>query len=227
MIMGNTEEFERLLKLTEYQLVECLQSGKSIANEQSGTIISQLMAKIPERRGKLSTHLSRPEINLLYQLLQAQDSTQLKTEADVLLHQQIPYRLIKLKNTEIQSGDKYFRLPIQVKSGCIWESQDRLYTGKIRTSSGLPQKISFIITVEGELRLGAGHYFLADNQATALLGAGVIRVKNGKIITIINDSNHFRPTRLEFISSLRFLANLQVLHPKLHIDETPFTVHKS
>lgn len=55
--------------------------------------------------------------------------------------------------------------------------------------------------------------------------AGVLRGRDGKVTHILNDINHFRPTRLEAVSSLRFLAYLDILHPALKIDKVPTTSH--
>ncbi len=225
--MTNAAAFDNLSNLAmtyENQLIENLQTGNQIVTQQAAAVMRILLEKIPEKRRKLSAYLKSEEIKLLYQLLQAEELSRLKTDPNAWWYAQVPYRLIMLKNAHTQSGDQYFHLPIRVINGVIEDNEGMPYTGQIRNSSGLPKKNSFVITKTGELKLGVGHYYLAGNQPTQLLGAGVVRVHTGKIITAINDSNHFRPTRLEFISSLRFLANLQVLHPQLEVDEVPNTI---
>lgn len=229
--MAAFKAFENLPELAvKYQnlLIENFQSGQQILTENAEAIVQHLLQKIAKGFGKLSARLSKPEVNLLYQLLQQQELATLSSATDVLWYNELPYRTISLKNPRIQAGEKYFQLLVQVKEGKIYAQKQEVwepYTGEIRSSLGLPEKISFVILPCGELRLGNGHYYLAGNEPGSLLGAGVLRVREGKVTHILNDSNHFRPTRLEAVSSLRFLAHLGILHSTLKIDEVPITSH--
>lgn len=212
-------------------LINTLKTGKPLPLNAPSEISQILLEKANQKFGKLSAKLPQPEIALLYQLLQHQGLEVLKmtTDDDKLVYQGTDYHKISLKNPRLQEGEKYQRLPISIINGLLMEEHKgvhHLYTGAIRTSLGLPEKISFIIMPNGEVRFGSGHYYLAGNSPIVLIGAGVLRAREGKIISIMNDSNHFRPTRMEFISSLRFLAKLQVLHSHLKIDEVPITIHQ-
>jgi len=51
----------------------------------------------------------------------------------------------------------------------------------------------FVLTEAGELRLGSGHYFLADQGKTKIKAAGEIFVgADGKIRSITNNTGHFK-----------------------------------
>ncbi|WP_299456574.1 hypothetical protein [uncultured Microscilla sp.] len=213
------------------QLINTLQTGKQLSIGTPGEVINILLDKIAQGFGKLSARLSQQEIALLYQLLQYQDLQTLETTVadEKLMNNEMPYHKITLKNPKVQQGEKYQRLPIHISDSLLIQQQGNHqapYTGVVKTSLGLPQKISYVIMPDGEVRFGSGHYYLAGNSPIALIGAGVLRARDGKIISIMNDSNHFRPTRMEFISSLRYLASLGVLHTHLKIDEVPITVHR-
>ena len=226
--MYNQEEVSAIATKYHRQLIDTLTGEADLQIQSPQLLIDFLLAKVGDGRRKLSLRMPQPEIALLYQLLAQQDLQVMQTDAQYFRWRDEPYQLIGLKNPEPQVGEKYFRLDTQVQDGKIMENTPTgwiSYSGKEGSISGLPKKISFVINTEGELRLGAGHYFLIGNQPMEVLGAGVMRVRAGKVINIMNDSNHFRPSRLGFISSLRFLANLQILHPELIIDEIPNTLH--
>lgn len=231
--MNNNEpiNIQALAQTHVPSLIHTLQTGASLPLNAPTEITQILLERANQKFGKLSARLSQPEIALLYQLLQAQglQILEMTTDSEKLVYQATDYHKITLKNPRVQEGDKYQRLPISIVDGLLMETHNgvkHLYTGAIKTSLGLPEKISFIIMPNGEVRFGSGHYYLAGNMPIALIGAGVLRAREGKIVSIMNDSNHFRPTRMEFISSLRFLAKLQVLTPQLKIDEVPITTHQ-
>ncbi|EAY28646.1 hypothetical protein [Microscilla marina] len=196
---------EQLAETYAPQLINTLQTGKQLNISTPGEVINILLDKIAQGFGKLSARLPQQEIALLYQLLQYQDLQTLEAAAgdEKLMNNEMPYHKITLKNPGIQQGEKYRRLPVHIADGLLIQEQgnhQQPYTGAIKTSLGLPQKISYVIMPNGEVRFGNGHYYLAGNSPIALIGAGVLRARNGKIISIMNDSNHFRPTRMEFIS---------------------------
>lgn len=212
-------------------LIHTLQTRQPLPVYAPTEVTQILLERANQKFGKLSAKLSQPEIALFYQLLHTQglQILDMTTDSGKFVHQATDYHKITLKNPRLQQGDKYQHLPISIVDGVLMEAHNgvnHLYTGAIRTSLGLPEKVSFIIMPDGEVRFGSGHYYLAGNVPIALIGAGVLRAREGKIISIMNDSNHFRPTRMEFISSLRFLAKLQVLAPGLKIDEVPITTHQ-
>lgn len=65
----------------------------------------------------------------------------------------------------------------------------------------------FIITMEGELRIGRGHAHLSDDAAQ-LRGAGEIRLnENGKIVGINGNSGHYTPSSSEVQMIEQFLRN--------------------
>jgi hypothetical protein len=63
----------------------------------------------------------------------------------------------------------------------------------------------FVITSQGELRLGEGHYFLSD-MADEVKGAGIINITNGKIDYIDNNSGHYVPTIKQTYAILQVLG---------------------
>lgn len=227
--MYHQEEVTALAAKYHHQLIDGL-TGKTnieLLIQYPKALLDFLLAKLGDGSRKLSLKVPQSEIALLYQLLMQQDLQKIKADNRCFRWNDEPFRLIDLKNPEPQVGEQYFKLDTKVSNGQIMEKTPEgwsTYSGKEGSISQLPRKISFVITKEGELRLGAGHYFLVGNESKQIVGAGVMRVRTGKVVAIINDSNHFRPSRLEFISSLRFLAKLQVLHPELKIDEVPNTL---
>lgn len=227
--MYNQEEVSAIAAKYHRQLIDTLTGETDLQIQSPQLLIDFLLAKVGDGRRKLSLRMPQPEIALLYQLLALQDLQVMQADPQCFRWDDQPYQLIELKNPEPQIGEKYFVLDTQIHNGQIMEKTSEgciPYSGKERSISGLPQKISFVINIEGELKLGAGHYYLIGNQPMEVLGAGIMRVRAGKVIAIMNDSNHFRPSRLGFISSLRFLANLQILHSELLIDEVPNTLHR-
>jgi hypothetical protein len=231
MINNEPVNIQALAQAYAPSLIHTLQTGNPLPINTPTEVTQTLLEKANQKFGKLSARLSQPEIALLYQLLHTQglQILEMTTDSEKLVHQATDYHKITLKNPRLQQGDKYQRLPISIVDGVLMEAHqgvNHLYTGAIRTSLGLPEKISFIIMPNGEVRFGSGHYYLAGNTPIALIGAGVLRAREGKIISIMNDSNHFRPTRMEFISSLRFLAKLEVFAPHFKIDEVPITTHQ-
>ncbi len=65
----------------------------------------------------------------------------------------------------------------------------------------------FTISNSGELKIGAGHYGMA-NEATSVKGAGQIYINSkGKINTVNNNSGHYKPTKEELINQAKLLLN--------------------
>jgi hypothetical protein len=53
--------------------------------------------------------------------------------------------------------------------------------------------MDFVITQDGALRVGDGHHF-TSGQAKSVMAAGQIRVKDGVLKQISNQSGHYRPS---------------------------------
>ena len=54
----------------------------------------------------------------------------------------------------------------------------------------------FVINLDGDILIGRGHYKLNKKQKL-LYFAGRLKIRNGKIIYIDNDSGHYIPTKKE------------------------------
>lgn len=55
--------------------------------------------------------------------------------------------------------------------------------------------IDFVVTTDGKLILGKKHHFLG--KATDVEAAGTLKLSNGRITRISNDSGHYEPSVLE------------------------------
>ena len=82
-----------------------------------------------------------------------------------------------------------------MKDGVILDKNGNPFTAPVR-STGRPSTLDFVITESGELRIGKGHDFLSDNAAS-VKGAGTIRIQDGKIIEVTNDTGHFKTNEAE------------------------------
>jgi hypothetical protein len=89
----------------------------------------------------------------------------------------------------------------EVRNGRFFSGDSPVHFGKARRNA--QEGIDFVIGVDGNLRLGNRHTFLAEagGDATQALAAGTLRLKNGRIRSITNLSGHFNP-RVE--ETLRF-----------------------
>ncbi len=75
----------------------------------------------------------------------------------------------------------------------------------------------FIITQEGELRIGRGHYFLSD-KAMFVKGAGEVYVnEDGKIDCITNNSGHYRPDEAQLKNQYFILKGAGLLSTECDI----------
>lgn len=64
--------------------------------------------------------------------------------------------------------------------------------------------VDYVITKDGELVLGAGHYHLSGGADT-VKAAGGMELKDGKVISIDNNSGHYQPTRSDVAKSASVL----------------------
>ncbi len=87
------------------------------------------------------------------------------------------------------------RLPLEIKNNIILDKDGKPFTS-IRPRTGRLIEWSYIITTDGNLRIGRGHDFLSEN-GEAVLAAGGIKVEGGKVTYIDNDTGHFWTTEAE------------------------------
>ena len=73
----------------------------------------------------------------------------------------------------------------------------------------------FVMTADGELRIGGGHFYLADN-ADYVRVAGVILLERGKIVLVRNHTGHYQPMNQELIDAIKkYLSSQEYVAPKL------------
>jgi hypothetical protein len=72
--------------------------------------------------------------------------------------------------------------------------------------------------LDGEIRIGLGHYYLSGN-ADFVMGAGRMKINNeGKISSIDAESGHYRPTDSELDATVQLLRdNNLVMIPGLRV----------
>lgn len=66
----------------------------------------------------------------------------------------------------------------------------------------------FIITENGALMLGNGHYHLSGNAKT-VKGAGEVNIVNGKIQDVTNNSGHYQPTSKNTIDAVNTFKKIK------------------
>ncbi len=66
--------------------------------------------------------------------------------------------------------------------------------------------LDFVVTINGELKIGKGHYKLAQ-KATAVIMAGELLINDeGLIAAINNNSGHYQPSSYSFLKFIECLA---------------------
>jgi RHS repeat-associated protein len=95
---------------------------------------------------------------------------------------------ISLKNTTPQIGEKFGALSYQLLDGRINLSSRSVTNGTF----------DFIISNQGELIVGNGHYNLS-NGAESVKAAGQLRLYKGQVMEINNSSGHYKPTPEEML----------------------------
>jgi hypothetical protein len=74
--------------------------------------------------------------------------------------------------------------------------------------------VDFVITKQGELRLGRGHHKLASDGKDDLIGAGEVFINsNGKIDLINNNSGHYRPNQSQLFQQSAILKESGLTNP--------------
>jgi len=70
-------------------------------------------------------------------------------------------------------------------------------------------RCEYVILLNGELRLGEGHYYLSE-RAEQVLNAGTMGIENGKIIHLDNWSGHYQPDKVDVINAKNFFEQNQL-----------------
>ncbi len=84
----------------------------------------------------------------------------------------------------------------------------------VTRSTGKPKPVDFVITNDGKLVIGSGHYNLA-NKAKSVKGAGGIKVIDGKVVEVTNESGHYKPNSKELYRQSKRLQRMGITSPKL------------
>ena len=106
---------------------------------------------------------------------------------------------IPLKSVAPQNGQKV-KFNIQNGKISILDNQPK---------SGL---YDFILTSDGKLSIGHGHFTLSNNGSEALVGAGRVYInRNGKIDYVDNFSGHYTPTSADLDQQTKVLSEAGLL----------------
>jgi hypothetical protein len=103
---------------------------------------------------------------------------------------------------------------ISLKNGLIVDEKGIIY------SSPGNEVQDFVVTKDSKLHIGYKHQHLSEGNEP-VLAAGGIKIKNGQIVSVDNNTGHYRPTEQEF-------KGYQYLFDKMNIDtkKTKFTYNK-
>ena len=103
--------------------------------------------------------------------------------------------LIKLKNDDPQKDD-------------VLDQQFTVENGRLVDSegNGITGIFNFVITQNGQLKIGKGHYYLSQ-EANYVQMAGGISVIDGALLKVDNDSGHYQP--LKYIAEKRTINLLK------------------
>lgn len=75
----------------------------------------------------------------------------------------------------------------------------------------------FVITFDGQLLIGVGHYKLAK-KADMIKGAGSLKINDeGKISYINNTSGHYRPSKMQLEEIAKVLIDLDLTSDDLEV----------
>ena len=121
--------------------------------------------------------------------------------------------MLNIKDILIDTNPIVVKIPIPQVGYKIYEYS--ITEDSILIEDGI---MDFIITIDGDLLLGNGHFKLNKKQHY-LLFAGKLGIENGKITYIDNDSGHYIPTVEESIKFLRCFTKLPYIsNEKLNIN---------
>lgn len=71
-------------------------------------------------------------------------------------------------------------------------------------------KDDYVILLDGELRIGTGHYYLAE-YTDEVINAGQIGIENGKVVYLNNWSGHYCPNKNDVIDAKIFFEQNQLI----------------
>jgi outer membrane protein OmpA-like peptidoglycan-associated protein len=79
----------------------------------------------------------------------------------------------------------------------------------------------FVMTADGQIRIGNGHFYLADN-ADYVRAAGNIYLERGKITSFGNNSGHYQPMNQELLDAIKtYLMSKEYVAPKIGWEPYP------
>ena len=138
-----------------------------------------------------------------------------KTNSSGVIEQQIP---LGTRTTN------FFRLQTKIEDGLIKEFVDGKWIPMNNPTSNLGHVThrNFVITMNGELRIGRGHYYLSG-RSPKVLAAGDIRIINGKITRMTNASGHYLPNLAQSKMMEFYIRRLGVTIKNLETKYHPHT----
>lgn len=80
--------------------------------------------------------------------------------------------------------------------------------------------LDFVIMLNGELRVGKGHYYLSD-MAEEVIAAGQMGVKNGKIEYLDNWSGHYQPSKTNLLETAKIFRENNLAADNLQLYLAP------
>jgi hypothetical protein len=104
-----------------------------------------------------------------------------------------------LKNAKPQSGENFGSVGYSLENG-------KVNLSRRSTTNGT---FDFVVTNEGKLVIGQGHYNLSG-EALSVKAAGQMRIVKGQVLDINNSSGHYQPTVSEASGFRDILKSLGV-----------------
>jgi RHS repeat-associated protein len=108
-------------------------------------------------------------------------------------------KAISLKNAKPQSGENFGSVGYSLENG-------KVNLSRRSTTNGT---FDFVVTNEGKLVIGQGHYNLSG-EALSVKAAGQMRIVKGQVLDINNSSGHYQPTVSEASGFRDILKSLGV-----------------
>jgi RHS repeat-associated protein len=125
----------------------------------------------------------------------------------------VPVDAIRVKYRKEQIGDDFGQHETKIENGVIMMKQGNNWVpANFFTDRGKQKHVDFVITMNGDLSVGDGHYYLS-NSALWVQGAGRIKIENGKITNITNNTGHYRPNEQELNRQAKILDNMGITAP--------------
>jgi RHS repeat-associated protein len=109
----------------------------------------------------------------------------------------VKYKSLQPTGTVDGTGIPYGKVESKIENGSVYiKVNDSWELANFYTNRGKPKHIDFVITKDGNLVLGNGHYNLSD-EAEFVKGAGKLMFVNGKVTNITNNSGHYQLNKKE------------------------------